>query len=74
MSDCCKKCKAELILIPVLACPQGCVSPDMEVKYFACHEAHVNCENDLAACREVANGLRKDLDSLKADNIPVERP
>lgn len=60
MRDCCSVCKAELILTPVLACPQGCVSPDMEEKYFACHEAHVNCENDLAACREVANKEREE--------------
>ena len=33
---------------------------DERKKHFACHEAHVNTERDLAACRETANGLREE--------------
>lgn len=40
-------------------------------QYAACHEAHVNCERDLAACREVANGLRSKVSSLRESGEPM---
>jgi hypothetical protein len=40
--------------------------------YLACHEAHVNCENDLAACQRMGDSQRERIGALEtaADTLP----
>ena len=48
---------------------------ESDERYRACHEAHVNCLNDLTHCRKEANTLREamavkdeEIATLKAEN------
>jgi chromosome segregation ATPase len=40
---------------------------DWHTAYDAAHSELVRVNNDLAACRELANGLRKQLEEVQAD-------